>query len=322
MEPKLTNIIPVFYATDDNYAHYLSVSISSLIATSSPKQKYRVHVLYYHLSSANMITLQNLSTVNVNIQLVKMSRQIKNLHSEHSPLRGDYETLTIYFRLFIPTMFPEFHKVIYLDADTCVLDDIANLYNVDLQGNFIAAVPDSFAATHPTTIEYVEKVLGLNIKSYFNSGVLLMDLQALRDAHFVNNFLHLLSTYHLDVLAADQDYLNTICQNLFLSLDSSWNFQPSIRSSTPLEVKPHIVHYCFFEKPWHYNNIPYAEYFWKYAAETNFKNEFLQEQDSYTEKDKMREKQVLDGLLNHAKQVIKSNQGFKFLYESGKECPL
>ena len=73
----------------------------------------------------------------------------------------DYYTKTTYFRLFIPDLYPQYDKVLYLDSDIVVLGDIAELYNTNIKGNLVAAVPDDSVQTIPEFAEYVEKVVGV-----------------------------------------------------------------------------------------------------------------------------------------------------------------
>lgn len=322
MKTYINQTIPIFYATDDNYAHYLAVSITSLIANANPSRQYKVFILQQHLSTDNQRALRRLSTTNVKIQLVPMGKRITRLANEHFSLRGDYETLTVYFRLFIPQMFPEYERAIYLDADTCVLTDIAELYQQNLHGQYLGAVVDKFAQMQPLTVEYVTQVLGLPLDHYFNSGMLLMDLQKLRAAHFVDEFLYFLNTYHVKAMAADQDYLNEICQRRFYRLDDSWNTLPPINDKDQLIEQPKIVHYCFNSKPWHYQQIPYEEYFWKYAQATPYYEEFLAERESYAPAGPRHEQASMQNLFNLGKKLLKEKHSFKYIYDQGKEHPL
>jgi lipopolysaccharide biosynthesis glycosyltransferase len=322
MTINISQPIPIFYATDDNYAHYLTVSIASLIANANPQRQYKIFILQQKLSKDNQRALRRLSTSNVKIQLVPMGKRIARLADEHFSLRGDYETLTVYFRLFIPQMFPEYERAIYLDADSCVLTDIAELYEQDLHGQYLGAVVDKFAQMQQLTIDYVTQVLGLSVDRYFNSGMLLMDLQKLRAAHFVDEFLHFLNTYHVKAMAADQDYLNTICQRRFMQLDDRWNTLPPVSSGAPLLKQPGIVHYCFNSKPWHYQNIPYEEYFWQYAKPTPYYQEFLTERAAYAPVGPQREQASMKKLFSLGQKLLQEKHSFKYIYEQGKEHPL
>lgn len=311
--------IPVFYAVDDRYTKYLLVSITSLIANTYPGQHYDIYILHQRLNRSNQAQLQQLSTNNVTIHLVSMGKKLTALQKEHNTLRGDYETLTIYFRLFIAEMFPEYQRAIYLDADTCLTDDVAKLYQLDLHDNYVGAVPDTFAQRFQDTIDYVNNIVGVPNKQYYNSGVLLMDLQRLRETNFSEHFLNLLNTYHFDVLAADQDYFNAICQHHIYHLPDSWNALPPANNNQPLLKQPQLVHYNFFDKPWLHRNVPYAAIFWRYAKLTPYYNEFADQLAHDGAKRQARERQIIDGLLKHARQIQASGKGFAMLHQPKKE---
>lgn len=295
--------IPIFYSINDAYVPYLAVSIQSLIAHATVENEYTVTVLYQDLSGVNRAKLSQMSVKNVHVKLVSMADDLSQLMgSEHTKLRGDYFTYTIYFRLFIAEMFPEFNKGIYLDADTIINTDIAEFYNLDLNGNLLAAAPDTFAADNTESTQYVEQALGIPIKKYFNSGVLLMNLQEFRASQFANRFLKFLNTYQLDVLASDQDYLNIMSYGKTLVLDRTWNTTPTTQAVD--DTNPHILHYCLFYKPWHYRNVQNQEYFWTYARKTDYYDLLQQQLTSYSEADRVNDLNNLHYLLNKALEVV------------------
>ena len=236
-------IVPVFFTTDEKYAPYLSVALTSLIANTDPTSdtSYRVIVVHKDLSQQAQEIFRAMSTDKVAVELYPMrDYMIQSINSDHNKLRADYETLTIYFRLFLSEMFPGLDKAIYLDADTVTNVDIAQLYRIDLGDNFVAAVNDNFVAAGEETSYYTLNALGIPSSEYVNSGVLLMNLKAMREAGFVDHFVKLLNAYHVESIAADQDYLNVMCRGRILMLGYEWNTMrpmgrpgPSIpRSST------------------------------------------------------------------------------------------
>ncbi len=243
-ETKLKNqVIPIFYATNNRYAPYLSVSLESLVNNSSKERQYRVIVLSDDLNLENQKKLKALSKPNISIEFVSISDQIKRMifdkGNRENKLRSDYFTFTIYFRLFISELFPNIDKAIYLDADSIVLADIAYLYDIDLKGNLIGAIWDYFVCHTPQIINYAEGSVGMGHNKYVNSGVLLMDLSKMRAMKFSQRFLNLLQRYHLRLIAPDQDYINAIARNRILYLGDEWNVQ----STMPSSVKPKLIHY-------------------------------------------------------------------------------
>lgn len=262
--------IPIFFCIDDKYAPYLSVALISLLANISPANHYQIFILYQQLSQENQAKLQTITADhnNVTLKFVSLKDDLyERLGKDQNTLRADYQTLTIYYRLFIADMFPQFTKGIYLDADIVVDQDIANLYQLDLGENLLGVIPDAFISNDPTASAYAENAVGVAHQSYFNSGVLLLNLERLRQTKFSSHFLTLMNNYHFQLIAPDQDYLNAICHNELLLLENKWNYQ----TEYPLAVdNPVVIHYNLFGKPWCYDDVSYGDLFWQYAANSPF----------------------------------------------------
>ncbi|AQP41290.1 lipopolysaccharide glycosyltransferase [Streptococcus gallolyticus] len=295
-----TKTIPVFFATDDRYAKYLHVSLVSLIAHTSPLHSYHIHILNQGLTDQHQANFKKLETDNVTVDLVDMGEHFAQVMTgDTSTLRGDYSTMTIYFRLFIAEMFPAYDKAIYLDADTILLRDIAELFETDLSGNLVAAAFDSFASEVPITKRYVEEILGLEATDYLNSGVLVMNLKAMRAVNFCQHFVNLRTAYNFDLLAGDQDYLNVMTDGAKVKLSSDWNVLPQIRIDSPK-----LIHYNLFDKPWHYEGLAYEEYFWEYAKKTPYYQDLLDERAAFSKGGKEKDQESLAALLKHANEIV------------------
>ena len=193
--------VAVFFTIDDAYAPFLAVAITSLIEHASPQRSYHLVVLHEGLSAANQERLAAMAKDNVSIGFVPMEGQIKGiLDRKGNRLRADYFTLTIFFRLFIPALFPQYDKGVYVDSDVVFEADVAELFETELDGNLIGACRDLSIVDIPPFVEYVDKAVGVSVERYFNSGVLLMDMAGLRSAGLesrFNRYLHF-DDYTLD----------------------------------------------------------------------------------------------------------------------------
>ena len=226
--------IPIFFSIDDSYAPFLSVALKSAIDNSKLENNYRAIIMFELLSQDNRERLGGLATDNFKIDFVEMNEGLETITDRLSNrIRSEYFTLTIYFRLFIASMFPEYDKAIYIDSDIILEEDIAELFSIDIGDNFIGACRDASIDGIEPFQSYVEQVVGVDRNDYVNSGVLLMNLKKLRDADFDKHFLFLLNTYHFDSVAPDQDYLNAICKGSIYYLSPKWNAMPN-------EQKPKI----------------------------------------------------------------------------------
>ena len=216
-------IIPIFFTIDDAYAPYLHVALISLIENASKDRNYKIIVVYQELNEENRNNLAELVKDHPNFEMeFKYMKQSLDMITDRieNRLRSDYFTMTIYFRIFIPDMYPEYDKAIYIDSDIVVPGDISELYDTDMHGNLIGVCKDSSVNDAPELQRYMTESLGLKLGDYFNSGMLLMNMKALREAKLAEHFLYLLNKYHFDCIAPDQDYLNSMCYGKIEYLDT------------------------------------------------------------------------------------------------------
>lgn len=281
--------IPLFFATDDNYLPFLAVTLQSLWENSSHDYDYKIYVLHSGVRKEFEEKIMHFSKDGFIISFVDVTEPLKKI-SSLLHLR-DYYTNTTYFRVFIAEMFPEYDKALYLDCDTVILGDISALYGYDLGDNLIAGAPCEGVNSYEVYREYVRTVDGLDPDYFFNAGVILMNLKAFREENFYGQFAELLGMYKF-TLIQDEDYLNVLCQDRVLRLPRAWNKTPVGKDLLPRE-ELRIVHYLMTWKPWRYDDIPYGEYFWEYAKQTEF-YEYMKEifdttPHDFEDKDKLQE---------------------------------
>jgi len=300
-------LIPVFFTADDNYAYWLSVAINSLVKNASGEYEYKIFVLHDGISEERISKIKALEKPGVEIEFRILKESFEGIHSDFigNKLRADYFTLTIFFRLFIPDMFPQFDKAVYIDSDVVVNGDVAELYNLPLKGNLIAACPDYSIQNVPDLVDYTVKAVGVdNSLQYINSGVLLMDMKALREKKLGERFLELLNKYHVDCIAPDQDYLNGMCKGKILFLGPEWDAMPN--NNNPELPEPKIIHYNLFEKPWLYDGVQYADYFWRYAEDSGFIDEIRAFKAAYSDRQKASDAECLKNLVGRGAMLAAS----------------
>lgn len=186
----------------------------------------------------------------------------------------------MWYRIFLPELLPEFDKVLYLDADTIAVDSLAPLWDVDLGDALVGAVTNVFQADHLGRAEY----LGLaGPEVYFNSGVLLMNLAAMRlerSSEALRRYA-LANRERLDW--PDQDALNVVLGERRLALAPRWNVMSSTlifpraaevygeQAFTEAVASPAIRHFegPSFAKPWHPDSDrPMRELYFRHLAAT------------------------------------------------------
>lgn len=314
-------VVPIFFTIDDSYAPYLGIALHSLASNASAAYAYDINVLHDGLSEEHMAKLRALARPGFNIRFFQMVDKIAGIENAHcNKLRQDYFTLTIFFRLFIPVMFPEYDKGIYIDSDVVVPGDISKLFEIDLGDNLIGACRDLSITGVPELVAYTNDGVGVGIENYINSGVLLMNCKALREAKLDERFLNLLEAYHFDNIAPDQDYLNVLCHDRIRYLDPCWDAMPVI--GEPEMEDPQLIHYNLFAKPWCYDGIPYGDYFWRFAHETDFLEEARANKDGYSEQQKASDASCMATLIRRAGEIANADFNFRTVFNSGQEARL
>lgn len=313
--------IPIFFTIDDNYAPFLAVALNSAIRNANPARQYKAVVLHEGLTPENAAKLKNLETDFFQIELQPMQANFEALDDRMSNrLRCDYFTLTIYFRLFIPAMFPQYDKGIYIDSDVVLTGDIGKLFDVDIGENYIGACSDLSIADIPPLVSYTEIAVGMEPGKYINSGVLLMNLKKLRQAHFEEHFLRLLNTYHFDSIAPDQDYINAMCNGKIYYLDATWDAMPN--DARPPMAEPMLIHYNLFSKPWCYDGVQYEEFFWHYAETSGFLPEIRAFKAAYTPEQMQADQECLELLIRRGGEISQQEITFRKMQEKGVKIRL
>ena len=320
---KKQELIPIFFTIDDGYAPYLHVALISLIKNASKDRKYKIIVVYQELNEENRNNLAKLVEDYPNFEMeFKFMKQSLDMITDRieNRLRSDYFTMTIYFRIFIPDMYPEYDKAIYIDSDIIVPGDISELYDTDMHDNLIGVVTDGSVNDVPELQRYMTESLGLKLGDYFNSGMLLMNMKELRNVHLAEHFLYLLNKYHFDCVAPDQDYLNSMCYGKIEYLDSCWDAMPN-RNKPEIE-NPKIIHYNLFDKPWRYDDIQYQDYFWEYAKQSVYYDKIKAYKAAYTDKQKEDDHAHLLDLFRRAGTNADTEVTFRKVLESGEKVRL
>ena len=170
----------------------------------------------------------------------------------------------VWLRFFLPHLLLDRSRVIYLDSDTLVMSDLQGFWDTPLDPHPLAAVAN---VVEPSVRPHVE-ALGIQYPGgYFNSGVLLMDLDRMRAEQSSEQLLEAAADRRESLVWPDQDALNVVFARRWLPLHPRWNTQNSfwgwrrwaveVFGEAVLEEairRPGIRHFEGPElsKPWHY----------------------------------------------------------------------
>ena len=290
--------IPICFATDDNYVPFLTVALASMLDNASKENFYMIYVLTSHLSEENMKSIKKHEVENCSIEFVQLSKELDKVQNMFH-LR-DYYSKETYYRIFIPNLFPQYQKVLYLDCDITVLGDVSELYNTEIHGYYVAAAQEEVMQTYDVFGNYVEKDDGINRKSYFNAGILLINCRRWRNKLIAERFVDLLNRYKFRVVQ-DEDYLNVLCKDNIKWVSLGWN-KTSYKNEAFDDKDLKIIHWKITWRPWKYKDVLYEEYFWKYAKMTDFYDKLIQMRDSRTEEDFKKDKLLMENLQKMAQE--------------------
>ena len=311
----MNELIPIFYAADDCFIKYTLVSVTSLKENADPRRRYRIYILQTHISEDYRAAFEKLNDRNFQVVFVDVSAYLER-YGDALHVR-DYYSKTTYYRLFIAEMYPRLKKAIYLDSDTVVLGNIAELYDRDLGDNYVAAAPEQAMRQTDVYGTYVEQVLGIDRMRYFNAGVLLLNCDLFRRDKILSKFVELLGLYTFRV-TQDEDYLNVLCENRVLWLSPAWNTEVYGELPVP-EGDMKIIHYIMVSKPWHYENCRLADYFWRYAEKTPVIGKIRAELAAYTDLERAQDAASCERLAALAESESKREDTYFRLANPGKD---
>ena len=297
--------IPIFFSTDDNYIPYLDVAVTSLIANASKDYNYRIVVLNTGLLPENIAKVKMNECDGFVIDFIDISKCVEKIKCYFKNVY--HFSVVTYYRLFIASLFPQYEKIIYLDCDLVVLGDISELYNINIEGNILAATPDQYVRYTAEFRRYAQNALGVNPDGYVNAGVLVINLKEFRKEGIEEKFVKLITEYNFDLLDPDQAYLNYLCRDKIYMLPNGWNKAPT---DIPCEGAKNIVHYALYKKPWQYTDVIDGNFFWQYAEKSPFYNLICQRQAAFGNEEKLKKEAAAKEILEHAKVIIASDYTF------------
>lgn len=208
------NIIHLAYMTDRNYLPYVETSIYSALKNKQKSTVYSVHVIAKDFTSEDIKEIKKLETPSLKINIYPA----KSLNLDLAHL-GRFASFEISLqKLFIAEYLKNIDKVLYLDADTLVLDDLSKAYQTDIKDNYVAAVKDGLMYQHP---EHIDEI-GLAWRNfYFNSGIMLLNLKTIRQDDIIKSALIYFNT-HQEIFG-DQDVLNVVFKQKVSPLSYRYN---------------------------------------------------------------------------------------------------
>lgn len=283
----------IVYHSSNKFASVLGTSVASLLENNKSAENIEIYVIEHEISSYNKEKLAKLvESYGRNLHYISMPNinQDENLGLKQIKKNWLFDS---YCRLFLDHILPkDISKVIYLDSDVLVVNDINNLWDYDLQGKCIGAVKECIGPNY-------FNLFGLNNNSvYCNSGVLLIDLDRWREIRCAQHVQEYVQSQNGYVFFMEQSVLNIALQSEIITLPAIFNVKTEMLTLSYREVKilrnpanwisedefndavkcPTIIHMTSFwmisNRAWYeVTDHPSKELYLKYKSMTDWKDE-------------------------------------------------
>jgi lipopolysaccharide biosynthesis glycosyltransferase len=262
----------------------MATTMQSVMENADKNRQYAFYVLHQEITNVNMNLLKNQISLfpQFSIEFIDVNERI----GKYNLYLSRHITIETYFRLLIPELLSEHQKAIYLDGDMICCGNIAELFDIDLNGYLLAAVRDGLISWYyskknlESFKHFGEILLKLkNPEEYFNGGMLVFNLELFRETISTDKLLKLAASRKWPL--HDQDILNYLAEGKTLFLPYHWNFIPNKHAKylpeylldeyNSAEKNPKFIIHFISLKPWD-QEIFFLHYelFWKYATRTPF----------------------------------------------------
>lgn len=276
-------------ALNREYYRYTYVMLYSLFE-NNPESEVHVYVLNSDLTQENIAGYSNLAQ---RFGAVIYDMKLVSSLFENLPLVQSRWPVEIYYRLALVDILPEeVDRLLYLDADVIVNKSLYEMYHSDMKGTLLKACKSHAPGKQPFT-DIRKKIFEIPFSkgyTYFNSGVLLMNLKEMRGQYHLQTYLDALTSLNMEVVTPDQDILNWVHWQEVEYMDEDkfvdsnrYNLVARYAASNNLSYEYtkeeiYIIHYAG-DKPWNGDALHYylELIWWEYAKKTPYYDILLEE---------------------------------------------
>ena len=276
--------IPIAMALDDNYVYPTIVAITSAMENKNVATEYSFYLMHpneFKDESKEKIKSLEKKYGKCHIHLINMGEQFKTAND-----KGHITTPT-YYRLALSELLVNLNKIIWLDGDTLTFQDLAQMYDIDMDGLYYRGYLDN----------NVDGTSSFGVKSehYICAGVMLINLKELRKNDMANKFNSFIEENNVLLVQHDQTVINVVCAdkigvlppkfgmfNIHAQKDKAKQYAGILigdEKYTPEEMVEASNDLCILhcvDKPWKNRNVYLADLWWEYAAKTDFYEEIKQ----------------------------------------------
>jgi lipopolysaccharide biosynthesis glycosyltransferase len=264
------NIFPIFFSFDDNYVVPAAVTFESLLSHAGKGNFYELHVVHENITLENRARLEALvnSHGNACLSFIDAKVALSGIDikfTDDNFSTGDHKAVFTKETLFrcLPTLiadFDRYEKILYSDVDICVVDDISDLFEIDLSECYLAG------CKAPQFLDYqIAHLPKKFIGNYFAGGLWLMNLDKMRQDNLADTILDIIKAPPFRLIWNDQDVMNLACNLKVRYISYRYISIPAwdkdLKRSEYLDeyypngelydaiFRPKIIHFAYI-KPW------------------------------------------------------------------------
>ncbi|WP_321538168.1 glycosyltransferase [Streptococcus suis] len=239
--------LDIAFSVNNRYAQYLGATILSIL-THHPKEEVRVHILYKEIAQSIFQDLGNLAQQTPNLEL--HFHLLEDQQFSAIPIRTEQFPIESFSRFLLPELLIDLERILYLDVDILVHGNLMELFQTDLEGYALGAIVEADIFKY---YQWYLDSLGFSPNdAYFSSGVLLMDLDKMRQNGTTNQLIAMALEKAQDYKFPDQDILNTYYKGQFKQLSPAYNYTDVRKQNRELTADEIVIeHFNGDIKAWH-----------------------------------------------------------------------
>ena len=209
--------INICFICDSGYVKPTAVAMESLKVNRSRDAIYKIFVVETNLSDKDKELLTSLSRKNFLVEIIHfvVPEVLKNVN------KSRYVPISAMTKFYLPKIFKDLDKILYMDGDVLVQSDLVDLYKSDISSVYAGVVKD---IRNVYDNGQLLKKLQIQPGGYFNSGMMLLNLKRCRR----DNITEQLIEYRLNRFNhhMDQDALNGVMNGRVKFFDVKYNLLP------------------------------------------------------------------------------------------------
>ena len=272
LSSTVQDTVAIAFICDDGYVMPTCVAITSLLCSKKPETIYDIHIVCASLSQESQQIFRQFESSTTKIHIITQSAdRFADLHvfAEDSYCVATPAAL---LKFVLPELLQTYDKVLYLDGDLLVREDLTSLFHTELKDAYLAAVTDSGNM-------YLRSKYREQVQHYFNSGVMLLNLAQMRQDHLTDTLIRA-KAEQKDSTLMDQNIFNCVCDGRTVRLPVRYNFLPInllrtadqwtmpqlnelygtvYANQRELFTDAAIIHFASKDKPWKDDSVAFAD---------------------------------------------------------------